>query len=346
MGAIEIIDRISRVLFVALGLIGITARGQAAAQTANDFYRGKQIRIVVGSDAGGGYDASARLLAAHIGKHIPGAPSFIVQNMPGAGSLTALNHVVNIAPKDGTVIAAIHGDTVTAPLFHPEKARFDSRRLNWLGAPVTSTYVVSVWHTAPVQTFDQIFTTELIVSAAGGGSITLPLLTNALLETRFKIVRGYKSAAAGLLAIERGEAQGNAGDALSFLKLAGANYLRDDKLRVIASYGLKPNAELAGVPLVIDYAKTPIQKEALSLVLSEQEFGWPYVMTSEVPADRVQIMRDAFDATMKDPGFIAEAKQRGLDSIPARGLEQAELVNRVFNTRKEIVEQVKRIVGE
>ena len=275
-----------------------------------------------------------------MGKHIPGGPSFIVQNMPGAGSLTALNHVANIAPKDGTVMAAIHDDTVIAPLFHPDKAKFDSRRLNWLGAPVTATYVVSVWHTAPVQRFDQIFTTDLIVSAAGGGSITLPLLTNALLGTRFKLVRGYKSAAAGLLAIERGEAQGNAGDALELPQdrrrqlSQGRQASHHRELRAQAESGAEGRADGDGL------RQDANQKEALTVILSEQNFGWPYVMAADIPAERVKAMRDAFDATMNDPAFLADANKRGLDVDATQGLEQAKLIDQVFATRKEIVEQV------
>jgi tripartite-type tricarboxylate transporter receptor subunit TctC len=318
----------------------------ASAQSGPEFYRGKQIRMVVGSDVGGAYDAYARLVAKHLGRFIPGEPSFLVQNMPGAGSMVALNHVANLAPKDGTVIAGIHADTVLAPLFHPEKAKFDSRRLNWLGAPVTMSYVLAVWHTAPAQSLDQIFNTELIVAAAGGNSITLPLLTNALLGTKLKIVRGYKSSAAALLAIERGEAEGIAGNAMGFLKLVAASNLRDNKLRVIGSFALHPTAELAGVPLLMDYAKTTEQKEALSLILAEQDFGWPFVMAPDIPADRVQVMRDAFDATMTDPGFRADAQKGGLEISPTRGIEQAALINRAFETPAAIVEQVKRIVGE
>jgi hypothetical protein len=346
MGVIPSFIKAIRVFLPTAMLVLVTVAAQARAQPAAEFYRGKQIRIVVGSDAGGAYDGYARAIASHMGKYIPGNPSFIVQNMPGAGSLIALNSVVNVAPKDGTVMAAIHADTVTAPLFHPDQAKFDSRKLNWLGAPVTVTYVITAWRTAPVQTFEDLFTKELIVAAAGGDSITLPLLTNALLGTKFKIVQGYKSAAAGLLAIERGEAQGNAGNALSFLKVAGANYLKNNDLRIIGSYGLKPDPELQGVPLVMDYAKKREQREALSLILSEQDFGWPYVMASEVPADRVKIMRDAFNATMKDPAFLAEAKQRRLDIRPARGNDQAKLIDAAFNTPKEVIEKVKRIIGE
>ncbi len=320
--------------------------GRADAQSAADFYRGKQITIVVGSDAGGGYDAYARTIADVMPKYIPGNPSFIVQNMPAAGALVAANYVANIAPKDGTVIAAIHADTVLAPLFHPEQAKFDARRLNWLGAPVTITTTVAVWRTAPVQTFDQVFDKELIVAAAGGDSITLPLLTNALLGTKFKIVQGYKSAAEGLLAIQRGEAQGVAGDALSFLKLVGGNYLKSGDLRVIATFALRPDSELAGIPSVMDFAKTAEQKQALSVILSEQDFGWPYFMAADVPADRIAIMRKAFDATMKDPNFLAAAKKRGLDVRPTTGLDQAKVIGQTYATPKEVVQQVEKITGQ
>jgi tripartite-type tricarboxylate transporter receptor subunit TctC len=335
-----------RILVLVAAFVAIANVPRADAQPSSEFYRSKQIRLVIGSDVGGAYDAYARLVARHMPKYIPGEPSFLVQNLPGAGSMVALNHVSNIAPKDGTVIAAIHADTVLAPLFHPDKAKFDARRLNWLGAPVTMSYTIAVWHTAPVQALDQIFKTELIVAASGGNSITLPLLTNALLGTKFKIVRGYKSSAAALLAIERGEAEGIAGNAVGFLKLVAASNLRDNKLRIIGSFALRPTAELSGVPLVMDYAKTPEQREALALILAEQDFGWPFVMAPDIPTDRVQVMRDAFDATMKDPAFLADAQKGGLEITPTRGLDQAALINQAFNTSKEIVEQVKRVVGE
>ena len=328
------------------GSLQIANAQTSFAQSVEDFYRGKQIRLVIGSDVGGAYDGYGRLISTYIPKYIPGQPSVLVQNMPGAGSMIAMNHVANIAPKDGTVIAAIHADTVIAPLFHPEQAKYDSRKLNWIGAPVTATYTIAVWHTAPVQTLDQVFSKELIVAASGGDSITLPLLVNALLGSKFKIVQGYKSASAGLLAIERGEAEGQAGNAWGFLKLAAANNLRDKKLRVIGSYGLRPNPELPDVPFVMDYARTQQQKDGLGLILAEQDFGWPYVLAAEVPSDRVQALRDAFDATMKDPDFIADAGKARLELSPTRGVTQAELIRKAFETPKETVDLVKKIVGE
>jgi tripartite-type tricarboxylate transporter receptor subunit TctC len=311
-----------------------------------DFYRGKQMRIVVGSDVGGGYDAYARAIAAHLGRFVPGNPSFVVQNMPGVGSLIAVNHVTNVAPKDGTVIAAFNPSVVTTPLFRPDQAKFDARRFNWLGTPITIAYTAVVWHTAPVQTFDQLFTTELLVASAGGASRTLPLLSNGVLGTKFKVVQGYKSSSAGMLAIERGEVQGNGGDALNNIKAVHADLLRNKTLRIIASYTLKPHPELGGVPMVIDYAKTREEKAALTLVLASQDIGWPYMMAPGVPADRVEAVRNAFAALMKDPEFLADAGKRKLDISPARGEDQARLVGEILDTPRDIVEQVKQIVGD
>jgi len=200
--------------------------------------------------------------------------------------------------------------------------------------------------TAPVQTFDQLFTTELLVGSAGGASRTLPLLANGVLGTKFKVVQGYKSAGAAILAIERGEVEGNGGDALSNLKAVHAGYLRDRKLRIIVSYGLRSNPELPGVPMVFDYAKTKEQRDALMLILANQDIGWPYMMAPDVPAERVKAVRDAFDAMVKDRDFFAEAERRKLDISPVRGEEQARLVVDLLKTPREIVEQVKGMVGD
>jgi tripartite-type tricarboxylate transporter receptor subunit TctC len=333
---------------LALGIIAFASVAFSSLSVADvaDFYRGKQIRIVVGSDAGGGYDAYARTIAAHLGRFIPGNPAFVVQNMPGVGSLLAVNHVTNVAPKDGATIGAINPSAVTAPLFHPEQAKFDARRLNWLGTPVTIAYTIVAWHTAPVQTFEDLFATELLVASAGGASRTLPVLANGILGTRFKVILGYKSAGASMLAIERGEVQGNGGEALTNLKAVHANYLREKTLRIIGTYALRPNPELVGVPMVINFARTDEQRAALNLVLSSQDIGWPYVMASDVPADRVQAIRRAFDATMKDPDFLADAAKRKLDISPIRGEEQAALVDQTLATPKNVVELVKGIVGD
>ncbi len=324
----------------------LLALGASAKADVSDFYRGKQIAIVVGSDAGGGYDAYARLVAAHLGRFIPGTPSFVVQNMPDVGSMLAVNHVVNVGPKDGTMIGAINPSAITAPLFRPEQAKYDASRFNWLGTPVTVTFTAVVSDKAPVQTFDQLFTTELIVGSAGGASRTLPLLLNGVLGTKFKVIQGYKSAGATMLAIERGELQGNGGDALSNLKAVHAERLRNGTLRIIVSYGLRPNPELGGIPMVMDYAKTAAQRQALLLVLANQDIGWPYMMAPGIPAERANAVQDAFAAMLASPEFRADAARRRLDISPATAGDQARIVREILATPRDIVDQVKRIVGE
>jgi len=310
------------------------------------FYRGKQIKIIVGSDAGGGYDAYARLVATHLGNFIPGTPTFVIQNMPGVGSMIALNYLANVAPKDGTVIAAINPTAVTTQLFYPEQSKFDAAKLNWLGAPITITYIAAAWKDAQVQKAEQLFTTELIVGSAGGASLTLPLLLNGVLGMKFKIIKGYKSNGAAFLAMEKGETQGNGGDALNNLKAVHWDLVRDKKLRIILSYGLKRNPDIPDVPMAIDYAKTDQQRAALRLALSNQDIGWPYVTAHDVPAERGEALRSAFEEMVQAAAFLSDAKTRKLDINPAKGTHQLALVKEILTTPREIVEQLRPIIGD
>jgi tripartite-type tricarboxylate transporter receptor subunit TctC len=339
--------RATTLALLAISLaFGTRAVGPAHAEGVADFYRGKQITVIVGSDVGGGYDTYARTLAAHIGRFIPGNPAVLVQNMPGVGSLVATNYIANVAPKDGTVIGAINPGVVVEPLFHPDRAKFDARKFNWLGSMLSETQTIAVWHTAPVQKFEDLFTTELVVPGSGGATTIFPLLLNGVLGTKFKVVHGYKSSSQGLLAIERGEAQGMGGNTLASYKAAHADLLRDGKIRIIASYGLHPNPELANVPKVIDYAKTKAQRAALVLVLSRQDIGRPYILAAGVPADRVKAMRAAFDAMMKSREFLDEAAKRKLELAPIRGEDLVPLINEAYATPPDVIRQVKGLLGD
>jgi hypothetical protein len=331
------------VLLVTLIAVPVFCSGGRAA--TNEFYRGRQIRIIVGADAGGGYDAYARLVADHLGDFMPGRPTFVVQNMPGVGSLIALNYIANVAPQDGTVVGAINPTAVTEQLFNPSKAKYDSATLNWLGSPIAITYVASVWRNAPVQRAQQLFDTELVVGSAGGASLTLPLLSNGVLGTKFKVIQGYKSSGAAMMAMEHGETQGNGGDALNNLKAVHADLLRDGKLRIIMSYSAKPNPELRGIPLAVDFAKTDRQRAALRLALSNQELGWPYVMAADVPKDRLGTVQAAFDAMMRDPAFLSDAAKRKLDILPVSGNAQKAIVTAILRTEPGVVELVRSITG-
>lgn len=327
-------------------IVTSTCAVSTAQADVSDFYAGKQLRVVVGSAAGGGYDAYARLVADNLGRYIPGKPTFIVQNMPGAGSLVAVNYVANVSQKDGSIIGAINPAAVTAPLFKPTQAKFDPRKFNWLGSPIADTYVAVIWHTAPVQKFDQLFTTELIVASSGGASSVLPLLTNGVLGTKYKIVEGYKGTRGAMLALERGEAFGNGGQTLSNLQAVFPKELAEKKLLVLVSYGLKPIPDLADVPRVIDYAKTPEQKAALNLVFSTHSMGWPYLVAGGVPQDRVDALRSAFQAMTEDKDFREEAKKRKLNIIPVNWAEQTKLVDGVYRTDETTIARVRSLLEE
>ena len=320
--------------------------GPVLADATEEFYKTKTVTLVVGYSAGGGFDLYARSLTKFLRNHLPGNPSFVVQNMPGVGSLIALNYVANVAPKDGTVIGAINPTAVTTQLFHPEQAKYDAAKLNWLGAPITITYIATAYRNAKVQAAEQLFTDELIIGSAGGASLTLPQLVNGVLGMKFKIIQGYKSNGAAFLAMEKGETQGNGGDALNNLKAVHWDLVRDGKLKIILSYGLKPNPELPGVPMAIDFAKTDQQRAALRLALGNQDIGWPYVLAPEAPADRVDALRAAFRAMVADPAFLADAKTRKLDILPATGEEQLALVKGILSTPRDVVDMLKPIIGD
>jgi tripartite-type tricarboxylate transporter receptor subunit TctC len=328
-------------LLVALGVCGSTI---VEAQPSKNFYEGKQIRLLVASEPGGGYDAYARLIAAHITRHISGSPTIIVSGMPGAGSLVVVNHMANVAPKDGTVLVAMHSAGALAPLLHPDQAKFDSRKLNWIGSPVTVTYTLIVSKDAPIKSFDEAFNKEIVIAAsAGSDSATLPLMTNSFVGTKFKVIQGYKGSSDTMLAVIRGEAQGRV-ITLSSLRSVNAPYIDSGRVRIIATYGLRPDPQLEGIPRVVDFAKTEEGRKAIELALTADEVGWPYVMAPGVPDDRVKIMRTAFNETMKDEEFLADAKKRKLEITPISWQDQVRRVQEAFAAPSNIVDQVKKAI--
>ena len=307
-------------------------------------YSGKTIRIVVGASAGGGFDAYARLLAAHLGKQIAGNPRVIVQNMTGAGSLPAANYIANVAPKDGTVIGAVNPAIVTDSLFYPDRARFDPKRVKWIGSALRETHVTTAWHLAPVQTFGQVFQRELVVAGSGGTSSTYPLLMNGVLGTRFKVVAGYAGTAEGNLAMERREVDGNGGITWASVKATQSQALRDKQLRILVQFGLTKHGELPNVPWVYDYVRNDADRAALNLVFGTQEFGRPYIVAEAVPDATVAVLRTAFDATMNSPEFRADAARRLLDLDPTPGADIQRLVEDIHKTPPAVVDRVRKIL--
>jgi tripartite-type tricarboxylate transporter receptor subunit TctC len=307
------------------------------------FYRGKQMRLVVGTGPGGGYDLFARAVARHIGSHIPGNPTVIVQNQAAAGGLVMVNQLFSLGPRDGTVMAAPINGIPTAPLLEPAAARFDSARLNWIGSTNRETYVAYAWHAAPVQSLAELMQRDLIVGATAAGTtlVDFPLVANKFLATRFKVVRGYDSTPQINVAMERGEVEGIGGIGWQAVKTTIPQWITDKKITVIAQYGLHRDPDLANAPTMLELAKTEADRQALTMMFARTEYGRPYFVPPDVPAARVEALRRAFDATMKDPDFIADAAQLQLDLSPATGEEVQTLVAKLAGTPANIVARVR-----
>jgi tripartite-type tricarboxylate transporter receptor subunit TctC len=327
---------------VALSILALAAAAPAKAEDVAAFYAGKTIRMVVGIDVGSGYDVNARLLARHLAAHIPGKPTIVVQNQPGAGSATMTSQLYASGPFDGTVIGAAFAGMPTIPLLAPSGARFDPTKLNWLGNTNRETHVTYVWHTSPVQSLDEVRRKEIIMGAQAPGSsqVDFPLIANALLGTKFKVISGYQSTAKINIALESGEVQGTIA-AWTSLKTLSPQWLADKKVNVIAQWALRANAELPGVPNALDLAKTDAEQAALRLVLARLDIGRPFFVPPNVPADRVAALRKAFDDTMKDPAYLDEAKKLKIDVDPLTGAELATLVEQISKTPPETVARVK-----
>ena len=317
-----------------------------AQQSVADFYKGKTIRIVVGIDVGSGYDVTARVLQRHWGKHIPGNPTVIVQNQPGAGSRTMANQLVGNGPFDGTVVGAPFNGLPTAPLLQPDGVRFDPNKMIWLGSTNRETQVTYMWHTAPVKSFAEILKTEVITGAQAAGTTQwdYPLLANTVLNTKFKVVSGYKSSQAIHLAMERGEVHGNGATNWTTLLSLNGDWVRDKKVNVLAQWAMKKHPDLPDVPMALDFAKSDADRSALHLLIARLEYGRPYFVPPGVPDDRVQALRRAFDATMKDPEFLADAKKLSMEIDPITGEQAQELIAKVLATPVPIAERVRKAI--
>jgi tripartite-type tricarboxylate transporter receptor subunit TctC len=318
-----------KLIVVAAGALSLA--GPAVAQPTA-FFKGKRITIEVGSAAGSGYDAYARLLARHMPSHIPGAPAIVVQNMPGGGGLTSANHLYNVAVRDGSVIGSVQRGLLISPLIMPDGVKYDVTKFHWLGSTNAETGVVAVWHTAPHKTIADVMRTELVVGGSGPytDSETTPRAYNRILGTKFRIVSGYQSTAPVLLAMERGEVQGIGNSSWSNWTTTYAHYLKDKTVRLLLQSGLDRNPDLPDVPLALDLAKTDADRQALELLLAPTKIGRPFVAPPEVPGDRIQALREAFDATMADAALLNEAKALNMDISPVTGAYIEQTVARLY----------------
>jgi tripartite-type tricarboxylate transporter receptor subunit TctC len=320
----------------------------ASAQSAADFYKGKTVTILVGSDVGGGYDLTARTLAHHFARHVPGHPNVIVQNKPGASSIVAANYVYEIAPKDGTVIAAVQRPIPFQTLFGDAGVRFDVRKMQWLGSTTNELGVVVAWHTAPQRTVDDLFKIEMVVGGTGPATDPelFPRAMNHVLGTRFRIVSGYPGQAQIALAMEREEIQGSGNWSFSDIEKGHPDWITTKKIRMLLQLGLtkSPSPDLRDVPLVMDITRNPAERHVFEILMGMKALGRPYFVAPGVPKDRTDALRAAFMATMNDPDFLDEAKRLLGPIDPISGADMQGIIANVYALPPEVIATAREAV--
>jgi len=318
-------------------LIALALTAPAHAQSLEDFYRHRTITILVGFTAGGGYDLYARLLGRHIGRHVPGNPAIVVQNMPGAGSAKATQFIYGLAPKDGTVLATVSRGMMTEPLLND--AKFDATKLTWVGSITSETSVCATWHSSPVQTWPDMFARIFTLGGSGTGADpdTFALILRNVFGAKVKLVTGYPGGNDINLAMERGEVDGRCGWSWTSIKSQKVGWLRERKISLLAQFSLEKHADLPDVPLVLERATNEEQRQVLRLLIAGQFVGRPFFAPPDLPDDRKAALRRAFDATMKDPQFLEEAGKLDLEISPITAAAIDSFLADIYRTPKEVV---------
>lgn len=314
-----------------------------AQEHADDFYKGKVVRIVVPTPSGGLFDSYSRLLAQHMPRHLAGAPTITLQHMPGAAGIVSANYMANVAPRDGTVIAAAYSATMTAPLLTPDATRFEVRTLAWIGSVSRDPFVAYVWNTARAKTLADLQSQEILVGGTAVGSATVDnaILGRQLFGLKLKIVTGYAGSADINLAIQRGEIEGTFGVAWNSLKSTNPAWLQDRQIIVVTQFGRTRHPELPDVPAFAELAKTDAERQALDLYLTRQDYSRPYYAPPGLPPARLTALRRAFDATVRDKAFLDDAvKLKAPVDGPATGEDMAATAERISMTPPEVVKRI------
>jgi tripartite-type tricarboxylate transporter receptor subunit TctC len=316
----------------------------ASAETIADFYQGKQITMLVDAEPGPAYDLFARMLVAHMGAYIPGKPTFLVRNMPGAGGINAVNYAYNQGPRDGTLIFTMHINLPLEQALGSKGVRFDAAKLIGLGRLSAGNTVSGAWHTAGIATYKDLYKKEMVI---GGGQATsntavFPTVAKNIFGLKLKVVSGYKSLSDQMLAMERGETQGLGSISLETLRDSKPDYLGKRLFVPLFQWGLKREAELPDVPTVGEIATDPLDKQAVEVLASQIDIGRSFYMPPGVPPDRVKVLRAAFDATVKDPGFLADAKKTRSEIVYGSGEEMERIIAGVLDVPKQAVERLQK----
>lgn len=334
------------------GAVGVATGFTASAPaTAQESFAGKSMTLIVGTGAGGGYDTYGRTVARHMPKYLPGQPTIVVRNQPGAGSGTAAAAIYNTAPKDGTWLGIIFPGIIIGPILDPKpQTLFDVEKFGYIGSADSGTRVCITSEKSETRTFDDARQRKTVMgaSAAGGSTRDYAYMLNHVAGAKFEVVTGYKGTADIFLALERGEVDGMCGLDWSSLKAQRADWIKSKKINILIQTGLESEPELdkLGVPDMWRFIKNPVDKEAAELVVSQQVFGRPFVTPPGLPEGVLKTLRDAFDKTMKDPEFLADAEKVRIDINPTGGQKVQELVTRIFKTPPATVDRAKRIITQ
>ena len=315
-----------------------------AAQAQEPFYKGKTVELIIGYPTGGSNDVYARLLSTHLGKHIPGNPVVVARNMPGAGSFLAANHMAAVAPKDGTSIAICAPTIALDEKLGTQGVRFKTAQLNWIGRISPLINIVMIWKTSPVKTVADAQQTEVTLGGTGVGSTVsiYPTVMNNMFGTKYKLIMGYKGSSEAMLALERGEVQGHS-TAWEALKTAHPSWKPDGDVTIPVQFALARHSELPEVPTAMEFARTPDEKRVLEAILNATEVGTAFFTTPGAPAERVTLLRRAFDATMQDPDFKTDVEKMRVSLAPMKGEDLQKLVSQVSDLPADVTEMVRKV---
>lgn len=334
---------------IAGALVLMAGCAIATAGFAAEDFKGKQIKVIVGSGTGGGYDGHARLLARHMGRHLPGNPTFVVQNMPGAGSLAAANHIYNLAPKDGTVFGTTHRFVPIRTLLDMEGNLFDGSKFSYIGSSDSEIGLCVAWHESGFKTFADVQQKEMIVGTTGAGAqlTTFYAALSNVAGAKLKVISGYQSSRELNLAMEKGEIQARCGASYGSLKAEATTLMEEKKLNILLQLGLVKDPELLDVPLLLDVVKDKARYQAaFELLLTPASVARPFFGPPKLPPAILQTLRDAFDASMKDPKLLEEAAQQRFRVDPTKGKDIQVIIDHLYQSKPEVVALAKELVAD
>ena len=335
--------RLKRFLSATLALVAPAFFQAAAADPVEDFYKGKNLEMVVPTSPGGDYDIRGRLVARHIGRFIPGNPNIVARNMPGGLGVAAANYLARVAPRDGTVLHAIFQNMPVLQAIGAQGVEFDVRRFGWIGNTTNSPNVINSWHTTGIKTIQDVMTRELVVGAPGAASTSYiyPAALNALVGTKFKIVAGYPGGNDVNLAMEKGEVGGRGSNSWASWKSGHPHWLAEKKVTILVQIGLQRAPDLPDVPLMLELAKNDEDRQVLTFMSADMGISRAFVTTYDVPAARLDALRNAFDKMIRDPDFMAEADKMKMDISPSNGLEAQKVAESMLSTPPNILQRAK-----